>query len=101
MGTGPISIRWTRITGGCAHAILLADLPARTIGTSSPDGCIMIDPAQGGDRVGVVFAHELGHVRGMTHHEAAGLMNAIVPALLTWSAADEVDCQVNDACAPK
>lgn len=91
MGTTPIHIEWTHIEGGCDHAILVADLPEKTIGTSSPNGCVMIDVEQGADRVGVIFAHELGHVRGLVHHEGPGLMNPIVPPSLTWSDADQAE----------
>lgn len=98
MGVDPIVIEWTHLSGGCERAILSADLPEHTVGTSSPDGCIMVDVSQGADRVGVVFAHELGHVRGMEHHEGPGLMNAVPPATLTWSAQDETACRAEHVC---
>lgn len=76
--------------GSCEHSIVVADLPAGTIGDSSADGCIRIDVSQGGDRVGVIVAHELAHVRlGPCHHHGAGLMNVNVPAAMAWTAADE------------
>ena len=76
--------------GSCDHSIVVADLPAGTIGDSSADGCIRIDVDQGADRVGVIFAHEMAHVRlGPRHHHEAGLMNVDVPAAMVWTDADE------------
>jgi len=98
MHVDPLAIEWGG-AGGCK--IVVADLAEGTLGDSGRCD-IRIDTAQGADRVGVAFAHELAHVHGLGHHEGPGLMNKVPPVVLEWTVADEVECHhVNDACAPK
>ena len=88
MHVEPIAIEWGG-RGRCA--IVVSDMANGTLGDSG--ACdIRIDTAQGADRVGVVFAHELAHVHGMKHHAHPGLMNRQVPPALVWSASDTAEC---------
>lgn len=89
LGVDPVEIEWVHLGGGpCRDAIVIRDLPTGTLGETSDEGCMSIDREQGADRLGVVFAHELGHVRGLGHHAEPGLMNPFVPPALEWSPAD-------------
>ena len=90
MGVEPLAIDWVRLDGQGERTILLVDLPGDT-GGDSGRGDIRIDAAKSFDRIGVVFAHELGHVRGMHHHDEPGLMNPAVPAELEWTDADRAE----------
>lgn len=89
-------IRWQHPSMGTRY-LLRSDLPVGTLGTSS-ETCIMIDVYQAWDRVDVVAAHELAHALGMSHHEASGLMHRDVPLTLSWSAADQAECERRDVC---
>jgi hypothetical protein len=87
MGVEPIEIDWIHLDGQGERTILIAELPGNTGGDSGRED-IRIDAVKSFDRIGVVFAHELGHVRGLHHHDGPGLMNVAVPAELEWEPAD-------------
>ena len=98
-GAPEVEIVWDHHGSSCERSIVVADLPAGTIGDSSRNGCIRIDTAQGFDRVGAIAAHEMTHVRmGPGHHHDVGLMNVNVPIVVMWTVADD---QVTTAWAPE
>lgn len=98
-GVPAVEIRWAELpTTGRERTIVLTDLPAGFSGDAATDGSIRIDPSQGGDRIGPVFAHELCHVLGLAHHTGRGLMNRNAPPGLVWTPDDIEDCGAHGVC---
>ena len=99
MGTAPIRIEWVALDSDDVRTIRRADgqLNPGLCGDTGIHQDIRLESVGCAANLGVVFAHELGHARGMQHHDEPGLMHPAVPLAFEWSASDEVDCAAHCA----
>jgi len=104
-GRDPLGIVWDlphydRVEDAPAYSIVRA---RPRIGVGEYDGQLRVTlnpSAVNLDGLELLTAHELGHYRGMGHHDACGLMadGAIRDQLPSWTPADDAECRRVGLC---
>jgi hypothetical protein len=96
VGQEPFAIVWDG--DGTESLAISKGVRVGLAGHNDGTGRIQIGEGMASVRLSAVVAHELGHERGLSHHNGAGLMGIDGTDSLVWTADDQASCELDGIC---